>query len=311
MMKIFFIVITLISGFFLGIFTGGIAVPKNSGLAGGATVLGYGVIGGIIALTLAIIFVKKIEPKLLKKITIFLLILNLIPLIWIIYKFNTNRSIEDPVPQRRTVTPTLMLSSLSFSNISKKQNENFDMGLGMVKPNFYKKRILYFYSPNLEKDVSEHLPYDSLVFKETDNNQYSISYAPPWFYPEHLKMDYEILYLKILTLSRDWIQVEVNKQTQLSSWLSVSDVQILLWPDFLLSVFDVEIIDQTNNPLRIKPLLHASTIPQKKYSYLSPIMVKESWLKVRLLDNDYTKVGEAWLRWHDGNKLLIRYSLLS
>ncbi len=310
-MKTLFVILTLLSGFFLGAFIGGIAVPKDSGLAGGAIVLGYGVMGGVIALILAIIFVKKIKPTLLKKIIIVLLILNLFPLGWMIYKFKTNRSDEEPILNRKTLPPAIMLGTLSSANISKKQYENDEFGLGMARPDFYNKGVLYFYSPNLEKGVSEHMPSDSLVFSQADHHQYSISYAPPWFYPEHLKMDYEILYLKILSLGRDWIQVEVNKQTKLSTWVAASDVQILLWPEFLLTVFDVENLDPINNPLRVKPLLHASTFVGINYSFLSPTMIKESWLKVNLLDEDYNKVGEAWLRWHEEKKLLVSYSLLS
>ena len=115
------------------------------------------------------------------------------------------------------------------------------MGLGMVKPDFYNKKVLYFYGiPNFEKPVSDHTPTDSLVFTQTEHHQFDISYAPPWFYPEHQKLDYDILYFKLLAMNRDWVHVELNKQTGQSAWMSRSDVSVLLWPEFLLNVFSIE-----------------------------------------------------------------------
>lgn len=186
-----------------------------------------------------------------------------------------------------------------------------EMGLGMAKPDFFNKKVLYFYSvTNPEKSVSEYLPVDSLVFSQADHHQYDIRYAPPWFYPVHLKMDYEILYLKIITYGRDWIEVEVNRQTGLTTWISSSEAEVLFWPEFLLTVFSVDNLDPENNLLREKPLLNASPFLGIEFSFLSPVMVKESWLKVNLLDNDFNKVGEAWLQWHSYGKLLVSYSLL-
>ncbi|MFQ5569122.1 MAG: hypothetical protein ACE5G0_05575 [Rhodothermales bacterium] len=50
-------------GFLLGAFIGGmLLVPKGSGLAGGAMVLGYGVVGFVAALVLGVILAIKLSP---------------------------------------------------------------------------------------------------------------------------------------------------------------------------------------------------------------------------------------------------------
>ena len=48
------------------------------------------------------------------------------------------------------------------------------------------------------------------MFKQIETG-YEISYAPPWFVPAHLKMDYEILYLRALTPANDFTEVMVNE----------------------------------------------------------------------------------------------------
>ncbi|HMN24410.1 MAG TPA: hypothetical protein PKE38_07915 [Ignavibacteriaceae bacterium] len=311
-MKTLFVLVCSLSGFFFGSFLGSATLPKGSGLAGPATVLFYGLIGALITALLSIFLVRKIERKLIIKITIILALLNLIPIGWVVYRFVTVTS-QTQKEEPKKLTPTQIRGSLiSLFLSSSKIYGEMEMGLGMVKPDFYNRKVIYFYGfPNLEKPVSDHKPTDSLVFMQTEHNQIDISYAPPWFYPEHQKLDYDILYFKLLTMNRDWVQVELNKKTGQSAWMSRNDVSVLLWQEFLLNVFSIENLDPKSNLLRIKPLLHASEVMIKEYEIMAPVMIKDSWLKVNLFDKDFNIVGEAWLQWQYNGRLLITYSLLS
>ncbi|HRP91853.1 MAG: hypothetical protein IT276_01255 [Ignavibacteriaceae bacterium] len=311
-MKTLFVLVCSLSGFFFGSFLGSATLPKGSGLAGPATVLFYGLIGALITALLSIFLVRKIERKLIIKITIILALLNLIPIGWVVYRFVTVTS-QTQKEEPKKLTPTQIRGSLIslFLSSSKIYGET-EMGLGMVKPDFYNRKVIYFYGfPNLEKPVSDHKPTDSLVFMQTEHNQIDISYAPPWFYPEHQKLDYDILYFKLLTMNRDWVQVELNKKTGQSAWMSRNDVSVLLWQEFLLNVFSIENLDPKSNLLRIKPLVHASEVMIKEYEIMAPVMIKDSWLKVNLFDKDFNIVGEAWLQWQYNGRLMITYSLLS
>jgi len=312
-MKIIFVLISSLTGFFIGSFLGSATLPKGSGLAGPATIVFYGLMGAVISAIISIFFARKIERKLIIKITIILVLLNLFPIGWVVYRFVAATS-QTRNEEPKKLTPTQISGSLIslLLNPSSKISDEPEMGLGMVKPDFYNKKVLYFYGmPNFEKPVSDHTPTDSLVFTQTEHHQFDISYAPPWFYPEHLKLDYDILYFKLLTMNRDWVQVELNKQTRQSAWMSRSDVSVLLWPEFLLNVFSIENLDSKNNLLRVRPLPYASEVIAKEYEFLVPVMIKDSWLKVNLVDKDFNDVGKAWLQWHSEGKFLISYSLLS
>lgn len=302
-------VLSVFTGFFLGILTGVLSLQENSGLAGGAIIFMGGLIGAGLGLIASLFFMNKISGRRLRTTLWVLTLLNLLPLGWVAYRLLTREDTPAPIENRPT-TSSLPKTALALNTYQNNQEE--EMGLGMARPNFFEKKVLYFYNgPNLQKGVDEHIPNDSVVFRESDHHRFDITYAPPWFLPQHLKMDYEIIFLKALAMNREWVQVEVNRETGLSSWVDQSDVEVQLWPEFLLRAVDIEILDPAHNPPRIKPLDHASPIGRPAHSFLRPVMVKDQWLKVELLDNSYEKTGEAWIRWRDGNRLLVSYSLLS
>lgn len=182
------------------------------------------------------------------------------------------------------------------------------MGLGMFKPDFYHLKVLNFYhQPNKEELVNTPPVTDSLIFKKNETG-YRISYAPPWFVPEILKMDDESLYLRVVTIKYDFLEVVVNESTGRKSWVSRKQGDFLYWPDFLLKMNSVEQLQPADNPVRIKPLPNASLV-STEYSFLKPVAIKQSWMEVQLLDNNFKKVGTGWIKWQGNGKLLINYSL--
>jgi len=301
-MKILFVLSTMLLGFVIGLLYGTAVVPRGTGLAGPTEVLGWALSVGIISLVLSMVINRKLNATIRKKITILFFLMSLIPVCWFVYKYVSRPPQDDSLPPMPyTATP-----------VSWKYQEPIrDIGIGMARPDFFNHRVLYFYSsPNLEKDVTEHTPVDSLVFEQSEH-QYSIVYAPPWFFPQHMKMDYEILYLKIVKMGIDWMEIEVNRQNGQTAWVSSSGFNLWHWTDFLLRVHSVENLNVQVNPLRVNSFDHASTWKGPEYELMSPMMINDHWMKVSLLNHDMKSVGVAWLRWRDDKKLLISYSLLS
>ena len=206
--------------------------------------------------------------------------------------------------------PVFILTSSKPPLETPPEEDKIPIGLGMFAPNFYENAMVSFYGdPNLDKGVMEHMPWDSLTFHRTETGV-TISYAPPWFVPEHMKMDYETLYLRVLTIHGDFIQVVVNKLTGRTAWMSRYDGNLQFWPGFLLSMNSVEQLDPDSNPVKIKPLDHASesTIP---YEFLRPVGIRHSWIEVKLLDKDFKEKGSGWIKWQEDEELLITWSLFS
>lgn len=183
------------------------------------------------------------------------------------------------------------------------------MGVGMASIQPVEGTSLYFYDmPSLRATPASSVPVDSLTFKLVEH-YVDIATAPAWFEPEHRKLDYEILLLRTLTVNRNWIEVVVNKTTGQTAWLARDAVNFMYWPDFFLTVFTVDSIDPTNNPIRVAPEDDASAAPAfDREVYLFPVAVKDEWIQVK---PDARVRGELWVRWRKNGQMLIRYYLLS
>ncbi|KAA3612503.1 MAG: hypothetical protein D8M58_20275 [Calditrichaeota bacterium] len=308
---ILFYLLSALIFFFLGmVFAGITGAGKNQGLAGGAIVLGYGVMSGVIVFILAIVLARYLKNELIVLINKIYAALLIIFLLFSIYRYNTNRSDLNPdnQPQKTKVTT----SSVSMISAPQALNSNKPpMGLGMAKPNFHDLHVLYFYNnPNLEKSISDHLPTDSLVFKRTERG-IEISYAPPWFAPAHLKLDYDILYLRIISIQSGFIEVLVNEYNGQKSYLSKTNCQIKFWPEFLLTINSIEPLQPQNNLIRIKPLSHAAPINMQEYAFLKVLRISNQWAYVEQFDDGFKSLGKGWVKWRENGQLIVSYSLLS
>ncbi|MEM7550295.1 MAG: hypothetical protein AAF363_11495 [Bacteroidota bacterium] len=284
LMFIFLIATGIISGGYIS----SLFIEEGSGFTGGAIIFWGILFGSLAGLLIAILIKAKANPKKIVKLNITLAIALLIFFFFFIRHAKSNEP--------------------GSSDIFFVQNLQKNVGIGLATPNFYEKRVIYFYNPNLQKSVGAHSPIDSLTFKRTELGT-EISYAPPWFFPLHMKMDYDILKLKVVSMTSDWIQVEVNKATGRTVWMDRFDVSLSSWETFLLEVHSVEFLDASQE-IKVKPLDHSSKVTIEG-AFMRPIEVKSEWLKVELLDSEYKAVGEGWIKWRKGSQLLISYDLLS
>ena len=185
------------------------------------------------------------------------------------------------------------------------------IGEGIVKPRITAGTTLYLHSGPLIDYLLHHASMkDSVTFKQ---GQYSVEIgtAPPWFVPEIIKLDYDILQLRAITVSKNWIEVIVNRQTGKTAWVDRNAVDYVSWPEFLLEVFSLELITSVRNPLRAKPLENAAIVATPGRNSLSPIAVKGEWIKVSLEGGPGSIPKLGWIRWRKGDQMLITWSLLS
>ncbi|MEQ8924423.1 MAG: hypothetical protein RLO81_01355 [Fulvivirga sp.] len=288
----FVILSFIILGFFLGGYLASLSLEYPSGLAGPGIVVGTGLFGAAIGLILSLIILANSSAK---RALVFALTALIISVLVFLLMLRAKQLRDQKRKQSQ------------FSLISFQQPNNNQMGLGMVKPNFFEKSTLYFYQPQLKKSVNEHIPIDSLVFKQTELG-YTITYAPPWFYPEFLKMDYDILFMKCMSTTKDWVQVVVNKQTGRTMWMDIHDVKVEYWPSFLLNTYSIK-IDEGDNPLKVKPIDNSSDVNLQ--GIYKPVEIKSDWIRVEIYNDTYQMIGEAWVRWCKNGVLQVDYEILS
>ncbi|MBK8553645.1 MAG: hypothetical protein IPL53_22360 [Ignavibacteria bacterium] len=271
-----------------GLFVKFSGAAEGQGLAAGAIVFVYCIIFALAALAASIFFVHYSSPKSVVIANRILLIIFVI-LIGIFSLGSLN-------PEEKRMMAN------EFEN---------SMGLGFFKPDYYEKPILYFYSsPDQNKSVQEHPADDSVGFTQKETGGFEISYAPPWLKPEHLKLDYDILFFKVESLTKEFAEVTVNDVTHETKYIDRNAGKILLWPDFLLQVHSVEFKEPGLKKIRIKPLSYAGEV-NIAFQIMKPVIIKDEWMLVELFDDNYEKTGEGWIEWNSNNQLLISYSLLS
>jgi hypothetical protein len=333
--------LAFIASFFIGVtFAGILEAGKGQMLAGGAIVLGYGVIGAFIGLILAIFIAIKTNRSFIMKLNIFLALA--IVAFFSYYTINyqkrqkekekekieyenkrqERRLKKNPTTPAKEVEPLneKETSSINYNHanllalLTEKNNlsqGNSDMSLGIFSPNMHENKTLYFYGNiNYEKALDEHIPTDSITFKHDKYNNIEIATAPPWLVPEHLKLDYGILCFKVKTVIRDFAEVEVNKTNGQTSYISPEAGNIQYWPEFLLHVHSIEFLNPETQKAKSRPFDYADKV-NLNFELMQPIAIKQDWIMVELKDNSYNKIGTGWVKWRENGKLLIRYSLLS
>ena len=325
--RIAFYFLMLIAFFILGlVFAGLINAGKNQGLAGGAIVLGYGVLFGGIAFIASFFIAHKTTHKFIIRANWVLFVIVLISYGIIHYKYQNRQktkeiektnSIKRPTTSAVKVEATAMLvipfrSSLSISEENKllalHQETETPLGLGFFKPNFFYNPTLYFYGGiNPEKGLTEHSPFDSIVTTRDQYGDFTSTYAPPWLWPEYMKLEYGIMYFKVITLGRDFIKVVGNSKNGKEIYLNKNAGKFLFWPEMILSSNIIEFIASKEQIPKIKPLDYAEDL-KIDFTFMRLLLIKEEWLFVALQNNDYKNVEKGWIRWKKDNELLIIYS---
>ena len=332
--------LAFITSFFIGLtYAGIVEAGKGQMLAGGAIVLGYGVIGAFFGLILAIFIAVKANRSLIMKLNIFLALAIVAFFSYYTINYQKRQKVKEKgkieqekqrQERRLKKNPTAPAmeaepinsnetSSINYNHakllalLTKNDNlsqDNSEMGLGIFSPNIYENKTLYFYGNiNYEKALNEHTPYDSITFKHDKYNNIVIATAPPWLVPEHLKLDYGILCFKVRTVIRDFAEVEVNKTNGQTSYISPQAGNIQYWPEFLLHVHSIEFLNPETQNVKHRPFDYADNV-NSNFELMQPIAIKQDWILVKLIDNSYKNIGTGWIKWRENGKLLVRYSLL-
>lgn len=190
-------------------------------------------------------------------------------------------------------------------------------GVGIVQPTLDPERPLYFYPAPEPGGVPGGVqPTDSVTFAESPHFV-GIATAPPWFAPEGMKLDYDLLWLRAETLTRNFIEVVVNageprpRFTPRTAWVDRHAVHFRPWAEFLLDVYSVETLEPADNPLRSAPAMDAPERGPTIDLPLRPLAIQGEWMRVEGADAREVGLPTGWIRWWRDGRLLVSFSLLS
>lgn len=308
-------------GFFMGAWLGAAMSSPGDGLAAGAVVFFAG-LGGVLVFTVgSILLVKRLARGSVVKALWIAGPLALLLLGWFIVRAAGHVSEQQEQWQEeqerlRRMKPSATPTLFYFASWTGHSSATADigmtaapMGLGMLAPTMVAGSWPIYAAPDLFDPLHWPPVVDSLWFAPGAYHM-EIAYAPPWFVPAHMKLDYDLLLLRVITLSGNWAEVVLNETDGRTAWVQRSQGIVRLWPEFLLSATAVEIIDPATNPIRVKPLDHASPLADGANALLSPLAVQGDWLLVRTHELADRIQPTGWIRWCKDGVLLVEYSLL-
>jgi len=311
----------MVIGFFAGAWLGSVAASPGDGLGGGATVFFGGLVGTALFAVLSILFVKRLTRGPVVKALWIAGPLAVLLIVWFIMRIAGQLSDQgdqwrEEQERLRRMKPSATPSMFHFASFTDRAStarptdtHQPPMGLGMMAPRIEAGSLRMYAAPDLFDPLHHPQLADSLVFAPGPYHM-EIAYAPPWFVPAHIKLDYDLLLLRVITLSSHWVEVAVNETDGRTAWVPRSQGIVRLWPEFILGVVAVEIIDPATNPIRIKPLDHASPLADGADALLSPLAVQGDWLLVRTHELADRIQPTGWIRWRKDGRLVVEYSLL-
>jgi hypothetical protein len=192
-------------------------------------------------------------------------------------------------------------------------------GKGLISVEIEKMPTLRFFE-SLDSNEPIH---STQVFDDPAIGSYNIKniekISKDWFNPLHCLLDYYIFYFQCSDIKDPWYQIVINEKTDLKYWIKKADfIKYVAWDQFISDVVSVMPNDSIINPILLSPQINAPKAKKQFINCLTPVSVNGEWLKVRIepaicdktLEMSESDIFEGYIRWREGDELLITYYLL-
>ena len=213
----------------------------------------------------------------------------------------------------KTIVATILLS-VSFSLICKAET---NLGNGIVSINFDNKPIVRFYkSPNDKKAVRTIEFFDDNSVKSL--NIKNLETQKQWLKPELLSLEYPAFNFRCKSKANGWYEVIVNNRTGKTFWIKKQRfTKFLTWEAFLKSEFVVYRMSRYKQAIRKLPSNVSTKIKYVGEDCFEVKSMKGEWIEIFTSDfcksgygeNKKTILKSGWIKWKNGNTLLIDYRL--
>lgn len=138
------------------------------------------------------------------------------------------------------------------------------------------------------------------------NNEGSIENVyDPTITPIFFKPDYGIFYLVCVSEEKNNYEIQIDKESTAMLSKREGGINFLSWNDFLLSTTGISNLNWEKNPLKKKPGNESITLEVSEEDGFVVVKVSNEWIQV---SNEEGQIG--WIKWKQGNKLLIDAYLL-
>lgn len=193
-----------------------------------------------------------------------------------------------------------------------------ELDVGLVHLHINDSTVLHFYSK-----PTDDVPTKTLEFFHDPTieslNILNLDIQRQWLSPECLWLDYSQFILRCKTQTKDWYEVIVNNKDRQTLWLKKSALtEFSTWESYLNGMFGVSRLADSRQPIRTLPNDQSEEINYTGKDCFQVKSMKGEWIEIFTSDycedsyNDSNpKIISGWIKWKQGNILLIEYYITS
>jgi len=180
-----------------------------------------------------------------------------------------------------------------------------EIGIGIVSINFDENTKIEFYE-NI--DLKKKLKTVEFFNDESINswNIKNLENHKNWLQPESMWLDYGLFKFRCKTKKKDRYEVYVSGSQTM--WIKVKNyTDYFSWEDYLKNMFSIERSDKKTQFIYSRPFTKSAKIKSENDCFEVKQMQNE-WIKVETAGHcESEKRISGWIKWRDGNRILINY----
>ena len=205
-----------------------------------------------------------------------------------------------------------ILATILLLTILTKSYGQVTLGTGIIKIEFDDKTVVDFYEKPADNSQFKRIEFfndkaiNSWNIKDLENQR-------TWLKPEVLWLDYSEFNFRCKSRTGDWFEVIVNNENGIALWIKQSNAtKFMTWEEYLKDMFAVDRLETYNQKIRKQPTDTADEIKYEARDCFQVKSLKGDWIEIFTTDNceegkNKTEIKSGWIRWKQGDKLLIKY----
>ena len=206
------------------------------------------------------------------------------------------------------VTATILILIISLT----KSYGQVTLGTGIVKIEFDDKTVIDFYKRPTDKSHDKRIEF----FDDKEINSWNIKNLETertWLKPELLWLDYSQFNFRCKSTTTDWLELIVNNENGMTLWVKrTKATKYLTWEEYLKDMFAVDRLESNKQKIRKMPSDTAAEIKYEGRDCFEVKSLKGDWIEINSTDHcdegsNTTKIDRGWIKWKEGDKLLIKY----
>lgn len=206
-----------------------------------------------------------------------------------------------------------LILAVVFSFINLALYAQADIGMGIVSINFNAETVIDFYkSPDLQVKMKSLEFFDDK--KINSINIKNLDLHKEWLQPETLWLDYYQFNFRVKSKYENCYEVYVSDNRTM--WIENKEfIEFLSWEDYLIRMFAVTRTNPKEQKILENPDLKATEIPYSDEDCFNVRKMSGNWIEIftpnHCLEEIKNPIKAGWIKWKEGNKLLINYFLTS